>query len=84
MKSEKKNLKKTIRLIKKNKPTIERIISSEKFMNDLFIIIDEIELDKNDEDDWFFFGIPIVMSNSLDNGLIMEMKNGEYTIVRGF
>jgi len=69
-------------LLSKNKDHISRIVVSLDFMEKLakfpqFLKISEID------DDWFLFDVPLKESNVLNSGAILEMKNGEFIVLKG-
>jgi hypothetical protein len=39
------------------------------------------EDEKTEAENWFLFGVPIRMSQSLRSGCVLEMKSGEYVIL---
>lgn len=72
-------------LIKKNKEHITRIILSEEFSLTLKKHSDIVEFTSTEKDEikiWFLFGVEAVMSNIMRHGCALEMKNGEFVVIK--
>ena len=85
----KKELKKKIKsvnkfsdLLYKNSKEIEFILSSELFLQQLVDVGDYIEVDLKEEE-LYICQIPVQMSNFVNEGCILVLKNEEYVILKG-
>ena len=91
-KKEKKAVKNFKIMLEKNQPYIDRIVLSEELIDTLYrnpelVEIDQIKETINEEGDetevWYLFGIPAVMSIYVLRGCILEMRNGEFVVIKG-
>lgn len=69
-----------------NSDDIERIIVSEAFMRKVVQYPDIIQIDVYFDEEYgnipLMLGIPIVESETITKNAILEMKNGEYGIIK--
>ena len=79
-----KDVKKVIKLIKANKEEVDSIIVTEDFMLKLSKKADKVKIEskiikkeKDEFEQYYLFDIPMIFSNNLAAGAILNMKNGE-------
>lgn len=69
-----------------NSDSIERIIVSESFMQEVVQHPDLIQIDVYFDEEFgnipLMLGIPIVESETMTKNAVLEMKNGEYGIIK--
>lgn len=84
-----KKLNKLKSLISKNKDLIKQIIVSEDFMLKLAESTIDIGLTMEIEEDteaelWFMYDVPILLSNFIKKGAVLEMDNDEVIVLKNF
>lgn len=82
-----KNVKKIGALIIKNQDFIKDILVSELFLKQLMDVANfvEVELVENDEqeENLYLFEKPVNLSNFINEGCILVLKNEEYVVLKG-
>ena len=71
-------------LLNRNKNNIVRLIVSEPFIEKISKTTEPLDLSENtDTGEWYFFGVPVVVSSLLKDDAILEMVTGEFMVLKG-
>jgi len=88
-----KNIRNLKSFIKKNRDFISVIVVSKDFMIKLKQIAGEVDFEqrfiydpeeKEEQEVWYLFDIPIIYNNSLKTGCIVEDSNGDTLVFNNF